>query len=87
MPVYEFECSACGHRFSQLFRRMSSSDERLDAPCPVCQSADTQRVVSSFALHGEGGAGAGAADAGAPAPKHPAATPKQQIDKWRARKP
>jgi putative FmdB family regulatory protein len=88
MPIYEFECNACGHRYSQLFRRMSSSDEKLDAPCPACQSSDTRRVVSSFALHGgSGSAGVESAGSENAAPKQPAVTPKEQIDRWRAKKP
>jgi len=87
MPVYEFQCNACGHRFSRFFRRMSSSDEKLDAPCPACQSTDTLRLVSSFAIHGAGGSGPGAAEDQVPAPKQPAVTPKDQIDRWRAKKP
>jgi putative FmdB family regulatory protein len=91
MPIYEFECNACSHRFSQFFRRMSSSDEKLDAPCPSCRSTDTRRVVSSFAIHGVGESGGGASSAApeaeAPTPKQPAVTPKEQIDRWRAKKP
>jgi len=84
MPIYEFECNACGHRYSRLFHRMSSSDEKLDAPCPVCQSVDTRRLVSSFVLHGPSKASAGASAGGeSEAPKQPAVTPKEQIDRWR----
>ncbi len=85
MPIYEFECRQCGNRFSQFFRRMSSSDEKLDATCPRCGSTDTQRIVSSFAIRGEGGTGGGAVEA-EPAPKQPAVTPKEQINKWRPKK-
>jgi putative FmdB family regulatory protein len=85
MPIYEFECQNCGNRFSEFFRRMSSSDEKLDVVCPRCQSRDTQRVVSSFAVRGVGESGGGAAEAEAPAPKQPAVTPKEQIDKWRTK--
>lgn len=87
MPIYEFECPNCGNRFSEFFRRMSSSDEKLDAACPRCGSANTRRLVSSFAVHGGAGATSGAAEAEAPAPKQPSVTPKEQIDKWRTKKP
>ena len=88
MPIYEFECNACGHRYSRLFPRMSSSDEKLDAPCPSCQSADTRRVISSFALHG-GSASSGGESAGSEsaAPKQSPVTPREQIDRWRSKKP
>lgn len=45
MPLYDFECRACGHKFEALVRPQ-------DAPpaCPSCRSTDLERLVSSFAL-------------------------------------
>lgn len=49
MPIYEYECSACGNHFEEL---IFSSSER-DAPkCPKCDSQDVKRAVSAFATMG-----------------------------------
>ena len=84
MPIYEFRCNACNHRFSKLLRAMTSSSEGLKPPCPQCQSVDTMRLISSFAVHGaaHGDAAEAAADSAALA-KPSAVTPREQIDRWR----
>ena len=84
MPIYEFRCNACHHRFSKLFRAVTSSSEGLKPPCPQCQSVDTMRLISSFAVHGaaHGDAAEAAADSAALA-KPSAVTPREQIDRWR----
>ena len=53
MPIYEYQCTNCGHEEESL--------EKMDAPrtkkCPACGSADTlQRLVSAprFQLKGSG---------------------------------
>ena len=43
MPLFDFTCSACGHRFDKLFRTMGDSPE---AECPQCGSAETKRALS-----------------------------------------
>jgi putative FmdB family regulatory protein len=52
MPIYEYQCKACGHVFSQL---QKMSDAPL-ADCPVCHKAELQKLVSasSFQLKGSG---------------------------------
>lgn len=54
MPIYAYECTACGERFERL-RRMASAAEDSPPPCPACDSAETRRVVSGFAVHGPAG--------------------------------
>ena len=50
MPIYEFVCEICGHRFEQLVGSMKSSG----APCcPECQGV-TKRQVSVFSAHSAG---------------------------------
>lgn len=44
MPIYEYACEACGHRFEKLVR--GSPPER----CPRCAEARLQRLVSGFAV-------------------------------------
>ena len=52
MPIYEFECSGCGHRFDRL-QRLSDADPEI---CPSCNQPQLRRRVSapSFRLAGSG---------------------------------
>ena len=52
MPIYEFECSNCGHRFDRL-QKMSDPDPSV---CPACDVAEVKRRVSApgFRLAGSG---------------------------------
>ena len=52
MPIYEFECSSCGHRFDHL-QKLSDTDPTV---CPACQAARLHRRVSApfFRLAGSG---------------------------------
>lgn len=46
MPLYEYECRGCGHRFEALVR---SSDTEKPA-CPACQGRDLEQMLSLFAV-------------------------------------
>jgi putative FmdB family regulatory protein len=51
MPIYEYRCEACDHRFEALIRN-------ADAPaCPSCGSQTLEREFSTFAVS-TGGASA-----------------------------
>jgi len=52
MPIYEFECSHCGHRFDRL-QKLSDADPTV---CPACDAPHLRRMVSapSFRLAGSG---------------------------------
>ena len=43
VPIYEFDCPACGKRFDEL---VSTSDERV--PCPHCGSQEVVKRFSTF---------------------------------------
>jgi putative FmdB family regulatory protein len=51
MPLYEYTCRACGKSFEML-RRMNDADR--DLKCPVCLSAEVERLLSTFATSGCG---------------------------------
>lgn len=52
MPVYEYECSACNHRFEEW---QKISDDPIKV-CPKCSEAKVERLISqtSFQLKGGG---------------------------------
>ena len=52
MPIYEYECHACGHRLEKLQR---ISDQPL-TDCPACEQSGLRKLVSAaaFRLKGEG---------------------------------
>lgn len=49
MPLYEYECDTCGHRFEVI---QKFSDEPLTA-CPKCQGA-VRKLLSSPAIQFKG---------------------------------
>jgi len=49
MPLYEYECSACGELFERL-RGLSESDEEVE--CPKCGKKSTRRKMSTFSSAG-----------------------------------
>lgn len=52
MPVYEYKCKRCAHVFEKLVGR----DQRDNpGPCPDCNCARSQRLMSMFAGHSSGG--------------------------------
>lgn len=51
MPIYEYECISCGHKF-ELLRKFSDDDS--DIKCPKCDKQETKRVISSFATSSSG---------------------------------
>jgi putative FmdB family regulatory protein len=52
MPIYEYECQACGHRFEE-WQKMS--DKPVKA-CPKCKARKVDKLIShtSFQLKGGG---------------------------------
>lgn len=49
MPIYEFRCHKCGHRFEKLCS-MGESGENLR--CPACAAPAPKRVMSGFSAKG-----------------------------------
>jgi putative FmdB family regulatory protein len=48
MPLYEYRCRKCDHRFE----RFVSGQPRVT--CPDCESGDVEKLLSAFAV-GNGG--------------------------------
>ena len=52
MPIYAFECAACGHDFDRL-QKLSDADP---TDCPACGKAELRRQLTApqFRLSGSG---------------------------------
>lgn len=46
MPIYEYECKKCQHRFEHLARVMKD----VPCACPDCGSKNIEKVFSSFGV-------------------------------------
>lgn len=52
MPLYEYQCESCDHRF-EVLQRMGEGNEGLQ--CPRCSAPAPRRRLSTFAAgHGSG---------------------------------
>lgn len=47
MPIYEYECKKCHHRFEELVRPGSAPE------CPECHSRSLEKLLSAFAVGSE----------------------------------
>lgn len=50
MPIYEYECSACGER-NEILQKISDPPAE---ECPTCHAKELKRVVSASAFHLKG---------------------------------
>ena len=52
MPIYEYQCGACGHRFEE-WQKMSDPPVRT---CPKCKAKKVEKLISAttFTLKGGG---------------------------------
>ena len=50
MPLYEYECGACGHRF-EIIQKFSDGPPEA---CPKCGKGPLQRLLSSPAIQFKG---------------------------------
>lgn len=51
MPIYEYECKACGHR-QEAIQKMSD-DPLVD--CPACEKPELKKLISAPAFRLKGG--------------------------------
>ncbi|MFW6055939.1 MAG: FmdB family zinc ribbon protein [Chloroflexota bacterium] len=49
MPLYEYECDACGRRFEV---RQGVGENGTSLKCPSCKTPSPRRVFSTFACTG-----------------------------------
>ena len=53
MPIYEYDCVACGRRFELLVGSFAEGDAPRE--CPVCGAGGCRKVFSAFAMRTGGG--------------------------------
>ncbi len=51
MPIYEYQCEACGHRLEKI---QKIADDPLK-DCPACEKASLKKLVSAAAFRLKGG--------------------------------
>ncbi|WP_287155622.1 zinc ribbon domain-containing protein [Candidatus Solincola tengchongensis] len=51
MPIFEYRCEECGHRFDAFFRRSEDAEKET----PHCDRCGSGRVRKLFSLLGWGG--------------------------------
>src|SRR5262245_27985988 len=51
MPIYEYACEACGHRFEE-WQKMSDPPVRV---CPKCKKRKVEKLISATAFQLKGG--------------------------------
>ena len=51
MPIYEYACQDCGHRFEALVFGGKTPD------CPECESHKLEKLLSTFGVGSASGAG------------------------------
>jgi putative FmdB family regulatory protein len=51
MPIYEYECRACGARFEL---RQGINDSNSEKKCPKCKAPGLRRILSMFSTGSSG---------------------------------
>jgi putative FmdB family regulatory protein len=77
MPIYEYQCLACGEQLDKLF--FSLSRVPVEISCPKCQSSETRRLISAPAVH-TGEAGGNQAEAVGPALAKPPVFGRKELN-------
>ena len=62
MPIFEYTCQSCGHRFEHLTRG------NQEASCPACEGGALAKHLSTFAVRANANAAPRADAAAAPGP-------------------
>jgi putative FmdB family regulatory protein len=52
MPLYEYTCQECGHRF-EVLQRIGEGPEGVE--CPQCESENIEKEFSTFASTSDSG--------------------------------
>ena len=55
MPLYEYRCEACGHRFDLWFPTYRAAAEAPPPSCPDCGATSVRRLIARVVVHGRSG--------------------------------
>ena len=77
MPIYDFECQACGHRFEELTKAGEQP------ACPACAAPGAERRFSAFAAPARFGLRGAEAQRSADAQRRRAEQRKERSDRQR----
>ena len=61
MPLFEYVCGKCGHRFEEL---VSLAEAASHPKCPECGATKTERAMSSFSSGSDSSGGGGGGGCG-----------------------
>jgi len=53
MPIYQFECTSCGHLFERLKKKTDRTwqqEERIRYKCPACLYRKAKKLASGFKI-------------------------------------
>lgn len=52
MPIHEYECEKCGHKFETITLKISDVEDKVE--CPNCKESVDKRIMSAggFVVHG-----------------------------------
>jgi putative FmdB family regulatory protein len=59
MPIFEYTCANCGHRFEKL---ILTSKRAKELRCPMCDSQQVDKNISMFGSVSTGAAGSSASN-------------------------
>ncbi len=65
MPIYEYQCPKCTHRF-EMIQGIESRESKV--ACPRCGHSKAEKVMSSFCSGGSKGSDSGMDSSCAPRP-------------------
>ena len=60
MPIYEFECHPCGHRFEEIVGAGARLADGI--ACPKCKSPEIDRTIARFAVTSSSSSSASSAE-------------------------
>ena len=49
MPIYDFKCKSCKHKFEKLIFK---EEEIKEIKCPKCESKDIEKLLTTFRIGG-----------------------------------
>ncbi len=54
MPLFEYFCEPCARKFETISSSAPPDSERQSVSCPECGGSKTHRLISRFAVGGQG---------------------------------